>query len=88
VTCLVGQKGRRCPATVRGVLGTRITDSLERLASLGLQDPQPSQVLNDEKVEFALYTEWDYSVMDTADLCHFVYSPLWQNYTVQWKWWN
>jgi len=52
--------------------------SLERMASLGLTSPQPDRLLNREKVKLALYTEWNYSFMDTADLCQFVYGPSWQ----------
>jgi aldehyde:ferredoxin oxidoreductase len=52
--------------------------SLARMAMLGLTDPQPDRVLNHEKVKLALYTQWNYSFMDTADLCQFVYGPSWQ----------
>jgi aldehyde:ferredoxin oxidoreductase len=52
--------------------------SLERMASLGLTEPQPDRVLNREKVKLALYTEWNYSFMDTACLCQFVFGPSWQ----------
>jgi aldehyde:ferredoxin oxidoreductase len=51
--------------------------SLARLAKLGLTEPQPDRVLNQEKVKFALRTQWNYSFMDTADLCQFVYGPSW-----------
>ena len=51
--------------------------SLARLAKLGLTEPQPDRVLNPEKVKFALRTQWNYSFMDTADLCQFVYGPSW-----------
>jgi len=57
--------------------------SLARLAMLGLTNPQPDRVLNHEKVKFALYTQWNYSFMDTADLCQFVYGPSWQLYGPQ-----
>ncbi len=52
--------------------------SLERIAQIGLTAPQPDRVLNRQKAELALYTEWNYSFMDTADLCQFVYGPSWQ----------
>ncbi len=52
--------------------------SLRRMASLGLTSPQPDRVLNREKVRLGLYTEWNYSFMDTACLCQFVYGPSWQ----------
>ena len=54
--------------------------SLQRLGMLGLHDPQPDRVLNREKVKLALYTQWNYSFMDSADLCQFVYGPAWQVY--------
>ncbi len=52
--------------------------SLERMAQIGLTAPQPDRVLNREKAKLALYTQWNYSFMDTADLCQFVYGPSWQ----------
>ena len=52
--------------------------SLERMAQIGLTAPQPDRVLNREKARLALYTEWNYSFMDSADLCQFVYGPSWQ----------
>jgi len=52
----------------------------ERLADLGLIDPQPAEVLNAEKVRYALYTQLVYSFMDTAPLCSFVWGPSWQLY--------
>jgi aldehyde:ferredoxin oxidoreductase len=54
--------------------------SLNRLARLGLTEPQPERILNREKARFALTTQWNYSFMDTADLCQFVYGPSWQLY--------
>jgi aldehyde:ferredoxin oxidoreductase len=52
--------------------------SLERMARLGLNAPQPDRVLNHEKVKFTLRTQWNYSFMDSADLCQFVFGPSWQ----------
>jgi aldehyde:ferredoxin oxidoreductase len=52
--------------------------SLERLASIGLTNPQKPKVLNEAKVEFALKTQYNYSAMDTINLCQFVYGPSWQ----------
>lgn len=54
--------------------------NLKLFAELGLTNPQPDRVLNREKVKMALYSEWNYSFMDTADLCQFVYGPAWQVY--------
>jgi aldehyde:ferredoxin oxidoreductase len=52
--------------------------SLKRMAELGLTDPQDERVMNHEKVKLALYTQWNYSFMDSANLCQFVYGPSWQ----------
>ena len=52
--------------------------SLERLAAIGLTSPQEDRVMNREKAKLALYTQWNYSFMDTADLCQFVWGPSWQ----------
>jgi len=54
--------------------------NLKLFAELGLTNPQPDRVLNHEKVKMALYSEWNYSFMDTAVLCQFVYGPAWQVY--------
>jgi aldehyde:ferredoxin oxidoreductase len=54
------------------------TEPNERLAELGLIDPQPLLELNAEKVRYALYTEWTYSALDTLNLCQFVFGPDWQ----------
>ncbi|HEX9089901.1 MAG TPA: aldehyde ferredoxin oxidoreductase family protein, partial [Anaerolineales bacterium] len=52
--------------------------NLERFAEIGLTNPMSDRVLNREKVKMALYSEWNYSFMDTADLCQFVWGPAWQ----------
>ena len=54
------------------------TYSLERLAQIGLTDPQEDRVMNREKAKLALYTMYNYSFMDSADLCQFVFGPSWQ----------
>lgn len=50
------------------------------LAQIGLTRPQPTQVLNEEKVEFALQTQYNISAKDTLGLCNFVYGATWQLY--------
>jgi len=50
----------------------------KRMADIGLTDPQPKDSLNEEKVRYALTTQYAYSAMDTADVCQFVYGPAWQ----------
>ena len=48
------------------------------MAEIGLTDPQDDRVMNREKVKLALYTMYNYSFMDSANLCQFVYGPSWQ----------
>ena len=55
-------------------------DYPERMAEIGLQDPQPADVLNVEKVRYALTTEYLYSALDTVNMCQFVYGPAWHLY--------
>ena len=50
----------------------------KRMADIGLTDPQPQDVLNEAKVEYALTTQYAYSALDTADACQFVFGPSWQ----------
>jgi aldehyde:ferredoxin oxidoreductase len=50
----------------------------QRLTDIGLTDPQDPKVLNQEKVRFALITQYAYSVLDTANVCQFVFGPGWQ----------
>lgn len=52
----------------------------ERMAMIGLTDPQPTKVLNEEKVHFALVTEYLYSALDSYNLCQFVFGPAWHLY--------
>ena len=50
----------------------------KRMAEIGLTDPQPEDALNEEKIRYALITQYAYSAMDTADVCQFVYGPGWE----------
>lgn len=52
----------------------------ERMAELGLLDPQPGDVLNTEKVRFTLYTQYFNSLVDSINVCQFVFGPAWQLY--------
>jgi aldehyde:ferredoxin oxidoreductase len=52
----------------------------ERMARLGLNNPQPSKVLNEEKVRYALITQHVHSCLDSLNLCQFVFGPGWQLY--------
>ncbi|MBK8903240.1 MAG: aldehyde ferredoxin oxidoreductase family protein [Anaerolineaceae bacterium] len=53
------------------------------LSQIGLNTPQPPKVINAEKIEFALKTQYNYSAADTVSLCQFVYGPSWQMYGPQ-----
>jgi aldehyde:ferredoxin oxidoreductase len=51
--------------------------NLNRLKEIGLGTPQPARSLGPEKVRFAYLTEVFYSMMDTLELCQFVFGPTW-----------
>jgi aldehyde:ferredoxin oxidoreductase len=53
---------------------------LTRLAELDLKDPPPPGSLNAEKVRFAAYGQRFYSLLDTLELCQFVWGPAWTLY--------
>ena len=55
----------------------------ERMAQIGLTNPQPEDALNEEKVRYALITEYLYSAMDSVNVCQFVYGPAWQLYDTE-----
>ncbi|MFN2105102.1 MAG: aldehyde ferredoxin oxidoreductase C-terminal domain-containing protein [Candidatus Promineifilaceae bacterium] len=52
----------------------------ERLALLGLTEPQEKYSLTPEKVRYALITEYLYSCLDSVSVCQFVYGPSWHLY--------
>ncbi|NOH02947.1 MAG: aldehyde ferredoxin oxidoreductase family protein [Chloroflexi bacterium] len=54
--------------------------NLNRLKMLGLGTPQPGYSLTEEKVRFAYLTEVFYSMLDSAELCQFVFGPAWTLY--------
>ena len=54
--------------------------NLDRLKLIGLGSPQPLHSLTEEKVRFAYKTELFYSMMDSAELCQFVFGPTWTLY--------
>jgi aldehyde:ferredoxin oxidoreductase len=54
--------------------------NLNRLKILGLGEPQPGYSLTPEKVRFAYLTEVFYSMLDSVELCQFVYGPAWTLY--------
>ena len=55
-------------------------DYPERMAEIGLTNPQPDDVLNEEKVRYALITQFVYSALDTLNICQFVFGSAWQLY--------
>ncbi len=54
--------------------------NLNRLKRIGLEQPQPAGSLTQEKVRFAYLTELFYSLLDSAELCQFVFGPAWTLY--------
>lgn len=52
----------------------------DRLAALGLTNPVLSDDLGDDKVRFALVTQYVYSLLDVLCLCQFDWGPSWQLY--------
>ena len=54
--------------------------NLDRLKMIGLGEPQPGFSLTPEKVRFAYLTEVFYSMLDSLELCQFVYGPAWTLY--------
>jgi aldehyde:ferredoxin oxidoreductase len=53
---------------------------LERLALLGLNNAPPPGDFGPEKVRFAYLSQIFYSLLDTLDLCQFVFGPAWTLY--------
>jgi aldehyde:ferredoxin oxidoreductase len=50
---------------------------LTRLAMLGLNNPPPAGDFGPEKVRFAYLSQIFYSMLDTLELCQFVFGPAW-----------
>ncbi len=55
----------------------------KRLHLLGLREPQAPQSLSNEKINFARKTQYLYSMLDSLNLCQFVYGPSWHLYGPQ-----
>jgi len=55
-------------------------EQLRRLSALGLNDPHPAQSLDKEKVRFALYTQYNYHLLNSAGTCQFCWGGSWQLY--------
>ena len=56
---------------------------LQRLALLGLNEAQEQKSLSYEKVRFAYLTQVFFSMLDSAELCQFVWGPGWTLYGPQ-----
>jgi aldehyde:ferredoxin oxidoreductase len=54
--------------------------NLDRLMEFDLKDPTPPGSLGHEKVRYAAYTQICYSLLDTLELCQFVWGPTWTLY--------
>ena len=52
----------------------------DRMQELDLLDPQPADVLNPEKVRYALTMQHLLSCIDSLCLCKFAFGPAWQLY--------
>ncbi|MBE9507806.1 MAG: aldehyde ferredoxin oxidoreductase family protein, partial [Chloroflexi bacterium] len=52
----------------------------DRLAELGLMEPQPADALNPEKLRFVLYHHYLNGCLDSACVCRFVFGSAWQLY--------
>ena len=52
----------------------------ERMAEMGLTDPQPGGVLNEEKVRYSVYSQRLISCIDSLCMCKFAFGPAWQLY--------
>ena len=56
---------------------------MSRLAELGMEERLPPLSLGKEKVKFSYLTEVFYSMLDSAELCQFVWGPGWTLYGPQ-----
>jgi aldehyde:ferredoxin oxidoreductase len=52
----------------------------DRLALIGFHEAQEPRSLSDEKIRFMMATQHMYSLLDSLNLCQFVYGPAWQLY--------
>ena len=55
----------------------------ERMAQIGLTNPQGKYALNEEMVRYGMVTQHLYSAMDSINVCQFVYGPSWQLYDTE-----
>jgi aldehyde:ferredoxin oxidoreductase len=52
----------------------------ERLGAMGFTERVDSRSLGQDKLRFAVETQYMYSALDSVNLCQFVYGPAWQLY--------
>jgi aldehyde:ferredoxin oxidoreductase len=52
----------------------------EKLAALGISEQLHERSLDSEKVRYAFHTQCLYSLMDSVNVCQFVWGPAWQLY--------
>ena len=52
----------------------------DRLAMIGFTEQQEKYSLADEKVRYALITQYLYSLLDSVNVCQFVFGPAWHLY--------
>jgi aldehyde:ferredoxin oxidoreductase len=54
----------------------------QNLRQIGLVNPQPEKVLNREKVNWTLTTQYASSALDSIPVCQFVFGPAWTLYNL------
>jgi aldehyde:ferredoxin oxidoreductase len=52
----------------------------DRFDAIGITGPLPSRSLDASKIAFACRTQQVFSMMDSVNMCHFVWGPSWQLY--------
>ena len=52
----------------------------DRYNAIGLSSPLSAQSLESGKIEFVRKTQYLYGMMDSVNMCHFVWGPSWQLY--------
>ncbi len=55
----------------------------ERIAKIGLTNPQPGRALNEEMVRYAVITQRLASARDSINMCSFVFGGTWQLYDAE-----
>jgi aldehyde:ferredoxin oxidoreductase len=63
-----------------GALEKNFDDYKDRQAMIGFTEQQKKYSLTDEKIRYALVSEYLYSFLDSVNVCQFVYGPSWHLY--------